>query len=238
MAVTLPSSPNNGDAWTVGGIQYTWDGSTWVRPTIDGDIANVAGDTMTGDLILNGDPTTNLAAATKQYVDNRESIASGSEVTNITSTGVAPTKGTTQFDFISYELIGHKLYFIKMVYRQLTAGTIGTGTYLVKLPAGLQFSTPNPHPIFDGNITNIGFSDYTDMCHDPLSGGRISSDTASVTSTVKMVPYSATHFRIVNEVPLQYTPVGIGNIWGASFFNFGPSSASQIVTCSFVMKAV
>lgn len=29
-----------------------------------------SGGTMTGELILNGDPSTNLAAATKQYVDN------------------------------------------------------------------------------------------------------------------------------------------------------------------------
>ena len=237
MAVTLPTSPNIGDTWTVGDVTFTWDGVTWDRPPVNSDFVHEDGDTMVGDLVLNADPTVPLGAATKQYVDNRESIASGSEVINITSTGVAPTKGTTQFDFISYELIGHKLYHIKMVYRQLTAGTVGSGTYLVQLPAGLQFSIPDPHPIFNGDVTNIGFSDYTDMCHDPLSNGRLSSDTASVTTTVKMVPYSATHFRLVGEVPLQYTPIGVGGIWGASFFNLGPSSASQVITCSFIMKA-
>jgi hypothetical protein len=36
----------------------------------DSDYVNVSGDTMTGYLTLNGDPTINLHAATKQYVDN------------------------------------------------------------------------------------------------------------------------------------------------------------------------
>ena len=33
------------------------------------DFVDIAGDTMTGDLTLPGDPTVNLHAATKQYVD-------------------------------------------------------------------------------------------------------------------------------------------------------------------------
>ena len=38
--------------------------------TIDDRYVNVNGDTMTGSLILNADPTNDLGAVTKQYVDN------------------------------------------------------------------------------------------------------------------------------------------------------------------------
>lgn len=44
----------------------------------DGRYINTAGDTMTGDLTLAGDPTTNLMAATKQYVDSVRSALEGS----------------------------------------------------------------------------------------------------------------------------------------------------------------
>jgi len=40
------------------------------KSAADSDYVNVAGDTMIGNLILNADPTINLGAATKQYVDN------------------------------------------------------------------------------------------------------------------------------------------------------------------------
>jgi hypothetical protein len=40
------------------------------KSAADSDYINVAGDTMIGNLILNADPTINLGAATKQYVDN------------------------------------------------------------------------------------------------------------------------------------------------------------------------
>jgi len=45
---------------------------------------NKAGDTMTGLLILSGDPTNSLGAATKQYVDN---VASGLNIHNACETG-------------------------------------------------------------------------------------------------------------------------------------------------------
>jgi hypothetical protein len=48
---------------------------------------NVAGDTMTGPLVLPGNPTTNLQAATKQYVDNA-TVAGSASVTSVnTRTG-------------------------------------------------------------------------------------------------------------------------------------------------------
>jgi hypothetical protein len=50
------------------GFTYEWDGLKWM--SIGGVYLPDAGGVMTGPLILNGDPTTNLEAATKHYVDN------------------------------------------------------------------------------------------------------------------------------------------------------------------------
>lgn len=45
--------------------------------TLDDRYVNISGDTMTGDLILNADPTDPLGAATKQYVDSKTVIRPG-----------------------------------------------------------------------------------------------------------------------------------------------------------------
>lgn len=46
------------------------DGATWKPEAIYVGALPISGDTMTGPLVLSGDPTKNLEAATKQYVDN------------------------------------------------------------------------------------------------------------------------------------------------------------------------
>lgn len=45
--------------------------------TLDDRYVNISGDTMTGDLTLAGDPTADLMAATKKYVDDITSILPG-----------------------------------------------------------------------------------------------------------------------------------------------------------------
>lgn len=55
---------------------------------------NIAGDTMTGYLILNADPVNNLGAATKQYVDN---IASG-----LSTIGACETATSTSLPACTY----------------------------------------------------------------------------------------------------------------------------------------
>jgi len=60
---------------------------------------DVAGDTMTGPLVLPGDPSSPLQAATKDYVDNHSGGGGGggtpaTTVTSETSFGIAPAVGT------------------------------------------------------------------------------------------------------------------------------------------------
>lgn len=65
----------------------------------DPNKVDVAGDTMTGPLVLPGDPSLDLEAATKQYVDNNSGGGGGggipaTTVTSETSFGIAPVVGT------------------------------------------------------------------------------------------------------------------------------------------------
>ena len=73
-----PSTDNDGDALAIGalyynstqGQMYVWEGTAWEAAYLpaSGYLA-LTGGTMTGALTLNADPSTNLQAATKQYVD-------------------------------------------------------------------------------------------------------------------------------------------------------------------------
>ena len=89
----LPTAPQGG--WS-NEIQTTlqWSGTAWdfIRYSpLDPDAryVNVAGDTMTGKLVLSGAPTADLDAATKKYVD--DSIPSVPTVNNNTITLTAGT---------------------------------------------------------------------------------------------------------------------------------------------------
>jgi hypothetical protein len=80
VGATAPATPADNTLWWKSdvGVMYIYynDGNSkqWVvvDPTIDpGSYVVKAGDTMLGPLTLAADPTTNLQAATKQYIDNR-----------------------------------------------------------------------------------------------------------------------------------------------------------------------
>jgi len=71
MTINFPPTPNVGDTVTgPNGELWAWDGEKWVaaRALNDGFL-QLDGGTLTGPLILARDPTVDLEAATKQYVD-------------------------------------------------------------------------------------------------------------------------------------------------------------------------
>ena len=73
-----PSTDNDGDSLVTGALYFNttdgemrvYNGSSWLAAYIPATgYLQLAGGTMTGALTLNADPSTNLQAATKQYVD-------------------------------------------------------------------------------------------------------------------------------------------------------------------------
>jgi hypothetical protein len=64
----FPASPTIGQTvMAPNGFTYQWDGLKWM--SVGGVYLPDAGGVMTGPLFLSGDPTVNLQAATKHYVD-------------------------------------------------------------------------------------------------------------------------------------------------------------------------
>ena len=109
-------------------ITPAWSSITSTPTTISGygitDAVNKGGDTMTGALILNADPVSNLGAATKQYVD---SVAQGLDVkqsVKVATTANITLSGAQTIDGISV-VAGDRV----LVKDQTTAS--GNGIYVV-----------------------------------------------------------------------------------------------------------
>jgi len=75
-ALNFPANPTSGDQYVENGVIYVWNGSAWTSNSVTnpGGFLETSGGTMTGSLILNGQPANEpLAAATQQYVTNNSS---------------------------------------------------------------------------------------------------------------------------------------------------------------------
>jgi hypothetical protein len=67
----------------------------------------------------------------------------------------APTKGTISEDKVRWRQVGQD-YEVEFTYQQSTAGTAGSGDYLVNLPSGIQFdSSQNFYTGTVGSVTNV-----------------------------------------------------------------------------------
>lgn len=108
MAMDFPNAPTVGQLYPLPAVagmpSYKWDGSAWqlagagmlpLAP-IDGKMygskdgawqrsVDDSGDTMTGPLILNADPTNVLGAATRQYVDAADTALTAADTTLTTA---------------------------------------------------------------------------------------------------------------------------------------------------------
>lgn len=68
--VVLASGASTGDIVDIVAYGTVGVANTYTQAAADAKFVDVAGDTMTGALLLNANPVTGLAAATKQYVDD------------------------------------------------------------------------------------------------------------------------------------------------------------------------
>jgi hypothetical protein len=101
---------------------------TNISTSLDGKV-DVTGDTMTGDLTLANDPTANLHAATKQYVDTAESDAVTAANTNtdnlIGDATVDGTSGNTVTDRIASSESDANTYTDSLIGDATVDGTAG-----------------------------------------------------------------------------------------------------------------
>lgn len=114
----------------------------------------LAGGTMTGLLLLSGDPVAALGAATKQYVDGLQLPGTW---TTFTPTLHGSTGGGSIGNAVDhgsmYRLEANTAGKVLDVFIDFTTGTttsFGTGTLLIDLPAGLAAPAANPAHVGDG----------------------------------------------------------------------------------------
>ena len=129
------------------------------------------------------------------------------EVMTITSTGTAPAKATNPIhDYISATDDGEWVTVDFEYSHTNNAGAVGgTGECLFKLPAGYAFNTAK-HPVNTQSTTLTGQQEVHKLIH--LSG-IIQGDNTYYSYRNYIVPYDATHFRIVNIDVNTYYFVGI-----------------------------
>lgn len=142
--------------------------------------------------------TTNTATAPNTDAVNWKSISSlvtTQESLTITSTGTAPIKATTPINDYIFATDDGSWVTIDFEYSHTNnaGATTGSGDYLFKLPAGYAFNT-SIHPV-NTQATNLsGTSEVHKVIH--LSG-MIQAD-AVYSFRNYVVPYDATHFRIIS----------------------------------------
>ncbi len=73
-AIDFPASPTIGQVFTAGNSTWTWDGAKWASGLSPYAYLPLAGGTMAGPLLLSRDPVATAEAATKNYVDNQDSL--------------------------------------------------------------------------------------------------------------------------------------------------------------------
>jgi hypothetical protein len=166
---SFPLVPNVGELFykTSVGL-HVYDGSTWnLLNTSDAtSFILKSGGTMTGYLVLNADPTTNLQAATKQYVDN--SVASYAPLTGtgtsgtwgISITGNATTASAVPFSGITSKpttLSGYGITDGQPLDGDLTsiAGLAGTSGLLKKTAANTWVLDTNTYLTSSTGVTSV-----------------------------------------------------------------------------------
>jgi hypothetical protein len=172
--LTLAANPaNNLDAATKQYVDAHAGGGGLADAPIDGKIygrlngawsqsINPAGDTMTGPLVLPGNPTTNLQAAPKQYVDGRVSRSGDTMTGALTApdffAGTTATTGTYHFgtsgaNYLTFD--GSIFGFTRGL--NVNGNTISSGLQSNQNVWSWQLASPGKGIYFYGNTGNAYF---------------------------------------------------------------------------------
>ena len=179
MAVDFPSSPTPGQAYTQGGVTWTFDGVKWVaQGTGTGIYLPLAGGVMTGDITLKGDPTAALQPVTKQMLDARALAMNDNRIIN----------GDMRIDQRNNGASGSAAQYT--VDRWAFGATLATkGTW------SQQVNAPPPSEGFPYSLTFVSNSSYSAVAADqfiffqPIEANQI-SDFQFGTANAKSVTLS------------------------------------------------
>ena len=188
---------------------------------------NKAGDTMTGALTLSADPTNNLHAATKQYVD---SAVNSSGPWTLSGGNVYRSSGNVGIGNTSP---GAKLEVTGQV--KITGGTPGVGKVLTSDAAGLaSWATPTSAPAGSNNQVqynnggvmgaNSGFR-YDGSGSVTIGNGTAPMSLLFGSSSRAIYSYTGGEMRILNPGNIHF---GIANNVGVGFQFTGTAANAKI----------
>lgn len=108
----------------------------------------------------------------------------------IGATTTAPTKGTTTTDYVRYRNVGGKEYEVEYNLLQTTAGSAGSGDYLISLPGSLQFDFSAP-----GQVAYTGLVGFNAIVSRLVN---VTGDiyNAGAHNSAIIIPYDTTKFRV------------------------------------------
>lgn len=225
------------------------DGS-WGNARIDA-LLQLSGGTMTGNLILNADPTDALGAATKQYVDavqtNVDALQTYTDeqvaATKNTWYGTCPTAASTKTKVVTTNTgdfsltAGNIVYvlFTNYAYSSSTLNVDGTGDIAIKTTGTTAVSTyqwaanevvgfvydGTYFRMLDGMIANTTYYGMT----------KLSSSTSSTATNLAATPSAV---KSAYDLANAALPKSGGTLTGALTLNADPTSSMQAATKQYV----
>lgn len=189
-------------------LAYSSGISKWINTTSAAlGLLSLSGDTMTGPLILNGDPIANLGAATKQYVD-------GQLLSNAFTSIITP---------VNDNLLVYDTGLLKWVNKTATAAgvlALSGGTMTGTLNMGSHILTALTTPI---NPTDAATKGYVDAII--VSAGGITSAIFDNTAGILTINQNAspTTITIPNFLPSP------NNKLQASYVYYTPPDPSSLI---------
>ena len=144
---------------------------------------------------------------------------------NLSATTTSPTKGATNIDRLFWRRVGKNME-IRCEYRQITAGTAGSGDYLITIPGVGTFSS------FVNTTTTTGVNAVLDTSSVSFGHGIISSATES--GMVVLSAYNSTQIRVTCAKTINVSGAAVG-VWGSGIMPINVSAFSLSFTASIPM---
>ena len=168
-----------------------------------------SGGTFTGTVTLAANPTSNLQAATKQYVDNNVSIdntlLTGTEIGTLTINGVSTTlyapAATTHTIAVTQAATTPTLEFIVGTQTQSTASLTGVLSTTTTIANGkiILFMTPYALPAAQQTITLAYADSGTSTTAIPIYSNGFRSSTQYPANSIIVMIYYNNAFHIINN---------------------------------------
>lgn len=201
-----------------GDLTLTLNDSSTVAANLDGRFVKLAGDTMTGPLVLSADPTADLEATTKQYVDDN--------LFNVTLAVSSPSSNNNSGDLFFDTTVGAESLYIWDGTQWLN--TAGAGAAATGDVVGPASSTNDAIARFDGttgkllqdspaNLTDGGYLTTAGLISTEFTRNQgyhlqdfVSSSTATI--DVRTKAYHKLTIGTAQTVAFTNTTLGAGSV--------------------------